>query len=176
MLPQFQPELVMKHLLHQEGIDVNLFMAVPTIYAKLIEHIRGLKPDPDLAQKLKKNVRLMVSGSAALPQVSGLFLWRHYVFTIYDVTVCLHNLLITNLLLKYTSKDINHPTQKVKHEDFLLILPNALRYQQRYTQHWILFENYLVWLTPSSSFGFTVSMTKNWFIETWNLLRSSGSL
>jgi malonyl-CoA/methylmalonyl-CoA synthetase len=74
MLPQFQPELVMKHLLHQEGIDVNLFMAVPTIYAKLIEHIRGLKPDPDLAQKLKKNVRLMVSGSAALPQVSGLFL------------------------------------------------------------------------------------------------------
>ena len=55
---------------------VNLFMAVPTIYYKLISHWEQL-PDNE-QQEISKNLqrfRLMVSGSAALP-VSVLKKWR----------------------------------------------------------------------------------------------------
>jgi hypothetical protein len=60
-------------------------MAVPTIYAKLIEFYRK-KSDPETGTFLGKSpeeirqictdqVRLMVSGSAALPQVNSLGLF-----------------------------------------------------------------------------------------------------
>ena len=58
---------------------VNLFMAVPTIYAKLIEYFHknvDVKTGTFLGKSLdeirnicNKEIRLMVSGSAALPQV-----------------------------------------------------------------------------------------------------------
>ncbi len=56
--------------------EVNVFMAVPTIYFKLIAHWNSLPPK---AQETISNVlepfRLMVSGSAALP-ISVLEQWR----------------------------------------------------------------------------------------------------
>ena len=45
--------------------EVNLFMAVPTIYAKLVEHLTTLDTELD-TRKCAELQRLMVSGSAAL--------------------------------------------------------------------------------------------------------------
>ena len=65
MLPQFDAKSVIEKLING---NINLFMAVPTVYAKILELIRkGQVPD-DFKNCLQKNVRLMVSGSAALPQ------------------------------------------------------------------------------------------------------------
>ncbi len=57
--------------------EVNLFMAVPTIYYKLIGYWENLdKEDQNVISNRLSNFRLMVSGSAALP-VSTLEKWRH---------------------------------------------------------------------------------------------------
>ena len=45
--------------------EVNLFMAVPTIYAKLVEHLNTLDTELN-TRKCAELQRLMVSGSAAL--------------------------------------------------------------------------------------------------------------
>ena len=66
MLPHFDAKTVWQHLLNG---DVNVFMAVPTVYAKLLEYLRS---NPHLNDNVKDTlgdkIRLMVSGSAALPQ------------------------------------------------------------------------------------------------------------
>ena len=64
MLSQFNVETVLNELLDEN--DINVFMAVPTVYAKLLQHIR--KKDFDIRNRLAGKIRLMVSGSAALPQ------------------------------------------------------------------------------------------------------------
>jgi len=51
---------------------LSLFMAVPTIYVKLLQTFNELfdKSEKEMVRKiLKRDVRLMVSGSAALPEV-----------------------------------------------------------------------------------------------------------
>ena len=66
--PQFDADKVWDHLLHT--LDVNVFMAVPTIYVKLIaSHATSLSDEirPLVKTKLMEKMRLMVSGSAALP-------------------------------------------------------------------------------------------------------------
>lgn len=72
-LPKFKPGKVFEAFLKGE---INLFMAVPTIYFKLISHYQTLpeKEKDALSGQLQK-FRLMVSGSAALP-VSVLEQWR----------------------------------------------------------------------------------------------------
>ena len=65
MLPQFNAKKVIDILVSGQ---VNIFMAVPTIYAKLLDYIRHENIPNDLKFKLSKQIRLMVSGSAALPQ------------------------------------------------------------------------------------------------------------
>jgi len=56
--------------------ELTLFMAVPTIYAKLIAHWRQASPEQQQAMSAGcRAMRLMVSGSAALP-VSTLEMWR----------------------------------------------------------------------------------------------------
>jgi malonyl-CoA/methylmalonyl-CoA synthetase len=87
LLGQFEAESVWNRL--SEG-DLTLFMAVPTIYAKLIA---AWEASPrDRQQKYSQgcaNLRLMVSGSAALPiqvlekwqQISGHFLLERYGMT-----------------------------------------------------------------------------------------------
>ena len=74
---EFLPAFDAKEVFHvfNRGA-VNLFMAVPTIYYKLINYWEKLPPDEqkEISQSLQK-FRLMVSGSAALP-VSVLEKWR----------------------------------------------------------------------------------------------------
>lgn len=70
--------------------EVNLFMAVPTIYFKLIAYFDSLPPDEQIIlSAAMKKFRLMVSGSAALPvtvmeqwkRISGHVLLERYGMT-----------------------------------------------------------------------------------------------
>ncbi len=72
-LPKFDPKVV--YDIFNKG-EVNVFMAVPTIYFKLIAHYNDLTPteQKSISKQLKK-FRLMVSGSAALP-ISVLEQWK----------------------------------------------------------------------------------------------------
>ncbi|MFZ0798834.1 MAG: acyl-CoA synthetase [Terriglobales bacterium] len=87
MLPRFDANTVWDHL--AEG-NVNLFMAVPTVYAKLIAawDAASLEHRARLSQACSR-LRLMVSGSAALPvsmfkrwkEISGHILLERYGMT-----------------------------------------------------------------------------------------------
>ncbi|XP_010173184.1 acyl-CoA synthetase family member 3, mitochondrial, partial [Antrostomus carolinensis] len=71
MLPEFSAQMVWKKFLSSEAPRVNVFMAVPTIYAKLIEYYDQHFFQPPVQDFVRafcqENIRLMVSGSAALP-------------------------------------------------------------------------------------------------------------
>ncbi len=72
-LPKFDPDKVWEHFLRD---DLTLFMAVPTIYFKLITAYE--QADATAQQQMRESCgkfRLMVSGSAALP-VSVLEKWQ----------------------------------------------------------------------------------------------------
>ena len=72
-LPKFDNQAVFDIFCKKE---VNLFMAVPTIYFKLISHWNSLaKAEQVKISEVLKDFRLMVSGSAALP-ISVLETWR----------------------------------------------------------------------------------------------------
>jgi len=72
-LPKFHPQKIFDLFCKKE---INLFMAVPTIYYKLIAHYQTLSEDEQAQiSAALKDFRLMVSGSAALP-VSVLEQWR----------------------------------------------------------------------------------------------------
>lgn len=72
-LPQFDPAKVFD--IFSEG-KVNVFMAVPTIYFKLIAFYETLSgSEQEEIQKALKKFRFMVSGSAALP-VSVMEKWK----------------------------------------------------------------------------------------------------
>lgn len=107
MLPKFDTNAVWSHLL---GVNakpndrkVNIFMAVPTIYAKLIEEYEKVFGDDakmveHIRTTLKNKIRLMVSGSAPLPvpvyekwfDISGHKLLERYGMT--EIGMCLSNL------------------------------------------------------------------------------------
>ncbi len=86
-LPKFDPEVVFKRF---NSGEVTLFMAVPTIYHKLISHWEHFSDTQkkDTYDKLSQ-LRLMVSGSAALPvsvmkkweEISGQVLLERYGMT-----------------------------------------------------------------------------------------------
>nr|XP_046245676.1 malonate--CoA ligase ACSF3, mitochondrial isoform X2 [Scatophagus argus] len=71
MLPDFQPQKVWEMLLSSKTPLVNVFMAVPTIYSKLIQYYDQHFTQPRVKDFVKavcnERIRLMVSGSAALP-------------------------------------------------------------------------------------------------------------
>ncbi|KAL8195092.1 UNVERIFIED_CONTAM: Acyl-CoA synthetase member 3, mitochondrial [Gekko kuhli] len=70
---------VWEHFLDPQAPRVNVFMAVPTIYAKLTEYYDKHFSQPHVQDFVRAvcqdNIRLMVSGSAALP-VPVLERWR----------------------------------------------------------------------------------------------------
>jgi len=69
MMDNFDAGRVWQHLT-KDAPSVNLFMAVPTIYAKLVEYYKKKLSGTDRAtvkERCQENIRLMVSGSAALP-------------------------------------------------------------------------------------------------------------
>ncbi|KAB5526023.1 hypothetical protein PHYPO_G00146940 [Pangasianodon hypophthalmus] len=72
MLPDFSPQKVWEQLLSSQSPMVTVFMAVPTIYSKLIQHYDQHFTQPHVQDFIravcKERIRLMVSGSAALPQ------------------------------------------------------------------------------------------------------------
>jgi malonyl-CoA/methylmalonyl-CoA synthetase len=66
-LNEFNPEKVRERFVSGE---INLFMAVPTIYFKLIEYWKNLTPNEQRVwSRSMSSFRLMVSGSAALPEI-----------------------------------------------------------------------------------------------------------
>ncbi|NXJ09948.1 ACSF3 synthetase, partial [Odontophorus gujanensis] len=71
MLPEFSAQMVWKKFLSSQVPRVSVFMAVPTIYAKLIEYYDEHFSQPQVQDFVhafcQENIRLMVSGSAALP-------------------------------------------------------------------------------------------------------------
>ncbi|XP_004944364.1 malonate--CoA ligase ACSF3, mitochondrial isoform X1 [Gallus gallus] len=71
MLPEFSAQMVWKKFLSSQAPRVSVFMAVPTIYAKLIEYYDEHFSQPQVQDFVRafcqENIRLMVSGSAALP-------------------------------------------------------------------------------------------------------------
>ena len=72
-LPKFDPKRIFEVFNRRQ---VNLFMAVPTIYFKLIAYWKTLhEEEQNLITKSLKKFRLMVSGSAALP-VNVLEEWK----------------------------------------------------------------------------------------------------
>jgi malonyl-CoA/methylmalonyl-CoA synthetase len=73
MLPQFEPEAAWARLASGE---ITVFSAVPTIYRRLIQSFDAAPPDRQRARSAGcRRVRLMMSGSAALP-VQTLERWR----------------------------------------------------------------------------------------------------
>ncbi|CAH0550700.1 unnamed protein product [Brassicogethes aeneus] len=108
MLERFNANLVWSHLLgvtqgNKEERRISVYMAVPTIYSKLIdEYERVFKKDNKMAEyikhTLKNKIRLMVSGSAPLPapvyqkwaEISGHSLLERYGMT--EIGMCLSNL------------------------------------------------------------------------------------
>ncbi|XP_077375588.1 malonate--CoA ligase ACSF3, mitochondrial isoform X2 [Festucalex cinctus] len=71
MLPEFHPQKVWEMLLSSKAPLVTVFMAVPTIYSKLIHYYDQHFTQPHVKDFVKamckERIRLMVSGSAALP-------------------------------------------------------------------------------------------------------------
>ncbi|XP_014798031.1 PREDICTED: acyl-CoA synthetase family member 3, mitochondrial [Calidris pugnax] len=71
MLPEFNAQMVWKKFLSTEAPRISVFMAVPTVYAKLIEYYDKHFFQPQVQDFVRafcqENIRLMVSGSAALP-------------------------------------------------------------------------------------------------------------
>ena len=71
MIPKYDDRVVWDILLDDHnGIDLTVFMAVPTIYKKMMDHYdeQNLEKKAKEIKKKLKNFRLMVSGSAALPE------------------------------------------------------------------------------------------------------------
>ncbi|KAM4613968.1 malonate--CoA ligase ACSF3, mitochondrial isoform 1-T2 [Discoglossus pictus] len=79
MLPEFSPQKVWEHFLNRGNPSINIFMAVPTIYSKLIDyyerHFTRPRVQDFVRATCQENIRLMVSGSSALP-VPVLERWR----------------------------------------------------------------------------------------------------
>ncbi|CAN2389464.1 malonate catabolic process, partial [Pristimantis euphronides] len=79
MLPEFSPKKVWEHFISTDSPSINVFMAVPTIYSKLIDYHDSYLNKPGVKDFVKamceQKIRLMVSGSSALP-VPILERWR----------------------------------------------------------------------------------------------------
>ncbi|XP_030153768.1 malonate--CoA ligase ACSF3, mitochondrial isoform X2 [Lynx canadensis] len=105
MLPEFSAELVWEKLLSSEAPRINVFMAVPTIYAKLMDYYDTHFTQPHVQDFVRavceEKIRLMVSGSAALPlpvlekwqRVTGHTLLERYGMT--EIGMALSNPLTT---------------------------------------------------------------------------------
>jgi malonyl-CoA/methylmalonyl-CoA synthetase len=73
LLPRFDPEVVWDRL---ASGDITIFTAVPTMYQRLVASWEAASPDEQTRRsKGAKDLRLMMSGSAALP-VQVLERWR----------------------------------------------------------------------------------------------------
>ncbi|CAF3386864.1 unnamed protein product [Rotaria sp. Silwood1] len=67
MMNKFDVEQTWDHLLNDRNPAINVFSAVPTIYIKLIEHIKN-SSIKDVKKLCSNHIRLFLSGSSALPE------------------------------------------------------------------------------------------------------------
>ncbi|XP_071076139.1 malonate--CoA ligase ACSF3, mitochondrial isoform X3 [Desmodus rotundus] len=71
MLPDFSAQMIWEKFLSSEAPRINVFMAVPTIYTKLMDYYDKHFTQPHVQDFVRavceEKIRLMVSGSAALP-------------------------------------------------------------------------------------------------------------
>ncbi|CAF1978155.1 unnamed protein product [Rotaria magnacalcarata] len=67
MMNKFDAEQTWNHLLNDRNPSVNVFSAVPTIYIKLMEHIKN-SSNKDVKKLCSDHIRLFLSGSSALPE------------------------------------------------------------------------------------------------------------
>jgi malonyl-CoA/methylmalonyl-CoA synthetase len=120
MQPGFDPAHVAERL---ESGELTLFMAVPTIYHKLIQHFEKLTEAEQKAwQKGMATMRLMVSGSAALPvsvlerwkEISGHILLERYGMT--EIGMALSNPLHGNRKPGYVGKPLPFVSVKIADE------------------------------------------------------------
>ncbi|XP_047645680.1 malonate--CoA ligase ACSF3, mitochondrial isoform X7 [Phacochoerus africanus] len=107
MLPEFSAQQVWEKFLSPEAPRVNVFMAVPTVYSKLMDYHDRHFTQPHVRDFVRavceEKIRLMVSGSAALPLpvlekwegVTGHTLLERYGMT--EIGMALSNSLTTRL-------------------------------------------------------------------------------
>uniref|UniRef100_A0A671QZI3 Acyl-CoA synthetase family member 3 n=1 Tax=Sinocyclocheilus anshuiensis TaxID=1608454 RepID=A0A671QZI3_9TELE len=128
MLPEFSAQKVWEQLIGSKSPMVNVFMAVPTIYSKLIEyydqHFTQPRVQDFIRAVCKERIRLMVSGSAALPQpvlkrwaeITGHVLLERYGMA--EISMALSNLLKgprvpgRSVGLMGPQQDVHHPLER----------------------------------------------------------------
>ncbi|OCR02648.1 long-chain fatty acid--CoA ligase [Oscillatoriales cyanobacterium USR001] len=129
MLPKFDAKIVWERIIDS---NLTLFMAVPTIYVKLINAWESA--DFELQQKMSQGctqMRLMVSGSAALPvqvlekwqQISGHFLLERYGMT--EIGMALSNPLHGERLAGYVGKPLPEVEVRLVDENDNLVLADT---------------------------------------------------
>lgn len=129
MLPKFDAEIVLDRM--SKG-DLTLFMAVPTIYVKLINAWEAASEERQ--QKISDGcakMRLMVSGSAALPvqvlenwqYISGHFLLERYGMT--EIGMALSNPLRGERLPRYVGKPLPQVEVRLMDESGNLASPGT---------------------------------------------------
>lgn len=129
MLPKFDGETVCDRI---SNGDLTLFMAVPTIYVKLIAAWENA--DRDRQQRISAGcgkMRLMVSGSAALPvqvlekwqNISGHFLLERYGMT--EIGMALSNPLQGKRLAGYVGKPLPQVEVRLVDENENLVTPGT---------------------------------------------------
>lgn len=129
ILPKFDAQTVWQRI--AEG-DLTLFMAVPTIYVKLISAWEAA--DREMQKKMADGcakMRLMVSGSAALPvqvlekwqKISGHFLLERYGMT--EIGMALSNPLQGERLPGYVGKPLPQVEVRLVDEKGNLVTPGT---------------------------------------------------
>lgn len=129
MLSKFDAKIVWEHIINS---NLTLFMAVPTIYVKLINAWESA--DLELQQKMSQGcaqMRLMVSGSAALPvqvlekwqNISGHFLLERYGMT--EIGMALSNPLHGERLAGYVGKPLPGVEVRLVDESGNLVVDNT---------------------------------------------------
>lgn len=129
MLPKFDAEIVCDRI--SDG-DLTLFMAVPTIYVKLITAWENA--DRDRQKRISDGcakMRLMVSGSAALPvqvlekwqTISGHFLLERYGMT--EIGMALSNPLHGERLAGFVGKPLPQVEVRLVDENGELVTPGT---------------------------------------------------
>ncbi|MGA9380808.1 MAG: acyl-CoA synthetase [Phormidium sp.] len=129
ILPKFDAEVVCDRI--SQG-DLTLFMAVPTIYVKLIAAWE--RSDGDRQNRISNGcakMRLMVSGSAALPvqvlekwqNISGHFLLERYGMT--EIGMALSNALNGERFAGYVGKPLPQVEVRLVDENGELVTPGT---------------------------------------------------
>jgi malonyl-CoA/methylmalonyl-CoA synthetase len=144
--------------------ELTLFMAVPTIYHKLIQHFEQLpEEDQKRWQQGMAKMRLMVSGSAALPvtvlekwkHISGHILLERYGMT--EIGMALSNPLHEERKPGYVGKPLPFVAVKIVDETGLVIQDNNVP-GELYVKGKTVFKRY--WNRPEET---AKSFDEGWF-------------